>query len=147
MLLILQNRSSVSVPPDTASVAGAGPELPGVPYRWPGLRTPGASARGRCGTRTGSGAGRLSPAFPAVNSPSEPPGPRAGRSGAGCGARSGTGLVRGRRAEPALCCSAPLPQSHRRSQNQECKCIYRSVYMMGCLGLRGWGFFCFLNRA
>lgn len=127
MLLVLQNLSSVSVPADSGSAAGAGPELPG------------ASSGGRCGTRTGSGAGRLSPAFPAANSPSEPPGPRAGRIGAG----SDTGLVRGRRAQPGLCCGAPLPQSHCRSQNRPCKCVYRSLYMMGCLGLRGWGFFVF----
>lgn len=135
MLLILKNLSSVSVPADTGCIAGAGPEAPGVPHRCPGSRTSGAS-RGKVRKRTGRGAGRLSPAGPAVNSPPEPCEPRSG-------ARSRTGLARGRRAQPVLCCSAPLPQSRCQSHNWERKNAFLDQFIRWAAWDGGVGVFLF----
>lgn len=129
--------------------------LPGVPHRRPGAargsHTAGPALRGGGGRpcagnwrRSRAGGGSLLP-FPSCAPPEPGRSAERGRGGPER-TRRGAALSAGRGAARLRSCNDPSPQPRCCSQNQECKRIYRLVYMTGFSGLCG-GLFCFLNRA
>lgn len=157
-------RAEVSVPADPGSAAGdglsplpvpgaarwgcrgsrtAGPGLPGGPAP-PARRCAGGGPCAGNRRRSRAGGGSLLP-FPSCAPPEPGRSAERGRGGPER-TRRGAALSAGRGAARLRSCNDPSPQPRCCCQNQECKHIYRLVYMMGFSGLRG-GLFCFLNRA